>query len=154
MYGIQMDKILERNYLRKGEEPTTGVTLNLNKKAEKKPIIRTDKTNTPASISVPLVKKEEMILPAKASPIYKTPENGSSKSSSINFNPFTFAQNTSSVNNSTPQPIGNYIYHSVQTGDTMYNISKKYQVDIEQIKSWNGMMDNNVQLNQQLIIYQ
>ena len=51
-------------------------------------------------------------------------------------------------------PTGNYIYHTVQTGDTMYNISKKYQVDIEQIKSWNGMLDNNIQLNQQLIIYQ
>lgn len=156
MYGVQMDKILELNYLKKGEEPATGATLNLKKKADKKPILRTEKSSPPASISVPIVKKEEMILMGKASPVYKTPENGSSNTSSINFNPFTFApnSNTASLNNSTPKPTGNYIYHSVQTGDTMYNISKKYNVDIEQIKSWNGMLDNNVQLNQQLIIYQ
>lgn len=154
MYGIQMGKILERNYLKKGEEPATGVTLNLNKKADKKPVLRTDKSPAPANISVPVAKKEPMVLPAKPAPVYKTPVSNSTSTSSINFHPFTFAPNSTFANNTTPAPTGNYIYHSVQTGDTMYNISKKYRVEIEQIKSWNGMLDNNVQLNQQLIIYQ
>lgn len=157
MYGIRLDKILEKNYLKNGEEPATGTTLNLRKKADKKPLLKTEKMNNSSQISVPVVNKEEMILQAKPSPVYKNPENNFPTIPSINYRPFTFAPTAASApaeNISTPTPTGNYIYHTVQTGDTMYNISKKYQVDIEQIKSWNGMLDYNIQLNQQLIIYQ
>ncbi len=154
MYGMQMGKILERNYLKKGEEPETGTTLYLKRKADRKPVLRTDKINSPNKISVPVVNQNEMILPAKPAPVYSTPEKSFPTLPSINYHPFTFAQKSSSNIPAVSNPSGNYIYHTVQTGDTMYNISKKYQVDIEQIKSWNGMIDNNIQLNQQLIIYQ
>jgi LysM repeat protein len=42
--------------------------------------------------------------------------------------------------------------HTVQTGDTLYSISKKYGVSVEQIKTWNGMDSVNLQIGQQLII--
>ncbi len=42
--------------------------------------------------------------------------------------------------------------HTVIKGDTMYNISKRYGVSIDDIRKWNNMPDNNVQLGQVLVI--
>lgn len=42
--------------------------------------------------------------------------------------------------------------HTVVSGDTMFNIAKRYGVSIQQIQSWNNLTDTNVKLGQQLII--
>ncbi len=44
------------------------------------------------------------------------------------------------------------ITHRVVTGDTLYNISKRYGVSIEQIKQLNNLSDNIISLNQVLRI--
>ncbi len=45
-----------------------------------------------------------------------------------------------------------YIVHKVESGETLYGISKKYRVSVTDIKNWNGMEDNNIDLNQELLI--
>lgn len=42
--------------------------------------------------------------------------------------------------------------HSVQKGEGLYGISKKYNVTVDQIKKWNGMSSNNLSLGQKLIV--
>ncbi|MDP4282818.1 MAG: LysM peptidoglycan-binding domain-containing protein [Bacteroidota bacterium] len=44
--------------------------------------------------------------------------------------------------------------HEVQTKESLYSISKKYGVSIEQIKEWNHLQNNHLQIGQKLIISQ
>jgi LysM repeat protein len=42
--------------------------------------------------------------------------------------------------------------HQVQPKEGLYSISKKYGVSIDQLKSWNNLQNDNLQIGQQLII--
>ncbi|UOO88464.1 peptidoglycan DD-metalloendopeptidase family protein [Vitreoscilla massiliensis] len=58
---------------------------------------------------------------------------------------------------STGTYVGNYapvdinaIYHTVASGDTVYNITKRYGISQDQLRGWNNMADNNVRLGTRL----
>ncbi|WPR72823.1 glucosaminidase domain-containing protein [Flavobacterium sp. NG2] len=57
---------------------------------------------------------------------------------------------SNSSNNSSNSVSGRY--HEVQKGDTLYSISKKYNVLIEDIKRKNNLSDNTLSIGQQIII--
>jgi len=42
--------------------------------------------------------------------------------------------------------------HSVKPGETLYSISKTYEVDVEDLQKWNNLEDNFIQLGQVLVI--
>lgn len=44
------------------------------------------------------------------------------------------------------------ITHTVQLKESLYGISKKYDVTVDDIKKWNNLTSNNLQIGQQLII--
>ena len=44
------------------------------------------------------------------------------------------------------------LFHTVRRGETLYRISKKYKVKIEDIKDWNNLPDNNLKVGQDLVI--
>jgi membrane-bound lytic murein transglycosylase D len=44
----------------------------------------------------------------------------------------------------------NSAYHTVTAGETLYMISKKYSVSLEDLRNWNGLTDNNIRLGQEL----
>ena len=50
------------------------------------------------------------------------------------------------------QTINNYTNYTVVQGDTLYSISKKFNLPIDTLKTDNSIIDNSVQLNQQLRI--
>lgn len=147
-YGVSLSKLYERNLLKKGEEPVTGTKLFLKKKAKVKPAIRkAGGEKLPSSITVPITTQtgtEKTNYPEITAPVVKNPVVNNTIT--INFHPFTNPPS----GNGTPV---NFITHTVQTGDTLYNISKRYNVDVEQLKAWNRMTDNSIQLHQQLIIF-
>ncbi|WP_162054500.1 LysM peptidoglycan-binding domain-containing protein [Pontibacter pamirensis] len=41
-------------------------------------------------------------------------------------------------------------YHTVVAGETLYQISKKYSVSLEDMRNWNKLTDNNIRLRQEL----
>jgi len=43
--------------------------------------------------------------------------------------------------------------HIVQTKETLYSISKKYGVSMEQLRSWNKLDTMDVKIGQQLLIH-
>lgn len=43
-------------------------------------------------------------------------------------------------------------YHKVAAGETLYQISKKYNVLLEELRQWNSLADNSIQLGQELRI--
>lgn len=46
----------------------------------------------------------------------------------------------------------NYVLHKVETGQTLYAISKKYNVSIDNIKKWNGLEQNELKLGSYIIV--
>lgn len=155
-YGISLEKLYERNLLRKGEEPAAGVSLSLRKKVKTKPALRKlEEQKTPATIKVPGLATNEQ--ESREKPVSIPQKNTGTvqpvivkKEPGINMNPFTYPPS----NSDTAPVTAKFIYHTVQTGDTLFNISKRYDVTVEQIRDWNKMTDNSIQLHQQLIIFQ
>ncbi len=55
--------------------------------------------------------------------------------------------------NSSPQPVhAEPITHVIQPKESLYSISKKYNVSIDELKEWNHLPDNNLKIGQQLIV--
>jgi LysM repeat protein len=46
----------------------------------------------------------------------------------------------------------NYVLHVVQPKETMYSISKKYEVGVEEVKIWNALTTNELKIGQQIRI--
>ena len=45
-----------------------------------------------------------------------------------------------------------YVYHIVQKGDTIFKISKRYQITPTQILEWNNKKDYSLSIGEQLIV--
>ena len=50
--------------------------------------------------------------------------------------------------------MGTTTYYTVVKGDTLYRISRKYGVTVEQLKKWNNLTDNIISIDQRLIVGQ
>jgi flagellum-specific peptidoglycan hydrolase FlgJ len=46
---------------------------------------------------------------------------------------------------------GNKLY-TVQTGDTLYNISKRFGITVDELKALNSMADNSIKIGQKLVV--
>lgn len=44
------------------------------------------------------------------------------------------------------------VYHKVGQGETLYAISRKYEVDVSQLRAWNDLESNALKIGQQLIV--
>ncbi|MEO1436161.1 MAG: LysM domain-containing protein, partial [Bacteroidota bacterium] len=60
-------------------------------------------------------------------------------------------ENTEPVDPEIPAPAKPNI-HTVQPGDTLYSISRKYNLTVDQLKRKNGLTDNLIKVGQELII--
>jgi LysM repeat protein len=52
--------------------------------------------------------------------------------------------------NDTNQPPAGAVYHTVEKGDTLYNISRRYGLTVDALKQLNNLTDNNIQIGQKL----
>ena len=50
--------------------------------------------------------------------------------------------------------IGEPTYHTVVQGETLYRISREYEVTVRQLKLWNKLSSNNISIGQRLIVSQ
>ena len=58
-----------------------------------------------------------------------------------------------SNNSISPKVTENHIKHTVVQGETLFAISRKYNVTVDEIKKWNKMQSNNLVLGQVLFIF-
>ena len=72
------------------------------------------------------------------------PSSSSSSSSS---------KTTSSSSTTTSTATGNKITYTVKSGDVLGRIAEKHGVSLANLKSWNGLTSNNIQVGQKLVIY-
>jgi len=47
-------------------------------------------------------------------------------------------------------PAGNFIYHTVVKGDTLFSIARQYKTTVEKIRKLNNLPDNSIQIGQYL----
>lgn len=166
MYGIKLSLLLERNGLEPGEEPSTGETLSLNKKnknAVKKRKILGDGTKAvdmrihmgerdfekdkeDSARRAAMARNGDYIDDAienvqdNSKVVYtgnKREEEDNKDAETRNASKQQAEKNSSQVNqqtNSTDQ-----VYHIVQKGETLYSISKQYNVKLDDLMAWNDL---------------
>jgi len=44
--------------------------------------------------------------------------------------------------------------HTVQAGETLFRIGRKYHVSVDHLKKWNNLKDNNIEVGQKLVVAQ
>ncbi|GHB41221.1 LysM peptidoglycan-binding domain-containing protein [Mongoliitalea lutea] len=54
----------------------------------------------------------------------------------------------------TPSQIRKTVTHTVDSGETLFRLSQRYGVAVDDIKKWNNLKDNTIRVGQRLTIYQ
>lgn len=144
-YAIKLDRLLERNQMIVGQEPAKGETINLKNKRDKAP-----KLVTAAIIDVVIHKDSAQVSePIKIDTSYnkKVYENTqlnietSKPVETLNLEDSThdFKQNLS-------------FFHTVQKGETLYSIGRKYGIRVDAIMYLNLLPNDAIEAGQRLII--
>lgn len=48
--------------------------------------------------------------------------------------------------------VGSPLYHEVKPGETLFRLSRQHGVDVQQIKKWNSLTDDLIEVGQKLIV--
>lgn len=168
-FGVQLSALLKRNKLKIGEEPTPKSTIVLKGKIKEKPSLRTENSkqkniekNVPIKNVVydTITRARDTIYPTTAITtgtlidsnrllIWENPTK--LLEDDLENNP-SIKQENPSINTTSASSTSNEKFHTIVKGDTLYNISKRYNVSIDKIKDWNNLQGNEIQLGQQLKI--
>ncbi|MEB2776328.1 LysM peptidoglycan-binding domain-containing protein [Algoriphagus sp. D3-2-R+10] len=126
-YGIKLSALKSKNRIRKDNDLKAGMVLNLQehrKRGEDIPVVK---------ITNPAPTRQAV---ATASPAQ------SNNQPAVNS---TQTNTTSSTSETT---------HTVASGDTLFNISKRYGVTVNQLKNWNNIGTQNIiSIGQKLVIF-
>lgn len=139
LYAVKESYLMRKNNLKKGEEPAIGARIALRGWSifNKKPVLRSEKEN---------------ILPPKpVKPIQQDQDHLSGTAPATNAvattaKPAIKSDTTMQVQ--APVDSGRWTYHQVEKGDTLYNLSKKYNTSVDQIKSLNNLGDEGIKIGQ------
>jgi len=186
LYGVKLEKLLNRNGLRNGQEPAPGERIILKGARRKGDNVVLRDINSlpinPAMPSNPNVPTTSTTIPAP-NPGSNTvndeelfeiggnqstpPTNGTTKPTVPTTKPSTSGvpypsdpvPQTGNGGLST-QPNGPVVvtppvnvlpgYHLVVKGDTMYNVSRKYNLSVAQLRQMNNLTDDNIKIGQTL----
>ncbi|MGL4333032.1 MAG: LysM peptidoglycan-binding domain-containing protein [Bacteroidales bacterium] len=97
---------------------------------------RTHTLRLPMAAMMAYVEKEDAILQANASKdLRQTVEIGART---------TTAQSV---------PDGEFIYHTIRTGETLGGIASKYKVKVTDLRAWNDMTNNNIRAGRKIKVY-
>jgi LysM repeat protein len=171
-YAIKLNVLYKKNKMEIGTEPKPGSVLELQGKAETTPdtlqIIEIKKENPkPLKVdsSIPSIQNEiqvhEVVTGETLYSISK--KYGVEVTEIIKLNQLNGSQLNVGQNIKIPSKIGNQnteilkqeekiIKHTVIVGETLYNLSKKYNVKIEDIKKWNNLNNESLNVGQILIL--
>lgn len=124
LYGIKLTSLMGKNRMKVGEEPAEGTAISLKKRIRKsdKPMLRSD---------VPT------ILPEKPTETGPDPDHSGDPVSPEDMSTETEA----SIQNR---------MHEVVPGDTLYGLSRKYNVTVDSLRSLNQLEGNNIHVGQLL----
>jgi membrane-bound lytic murein transglycosylase D len=123
-YGIRLSALKSKNRIRKDSELKPGMVLTLQEPRKRGEEIPVIPVSSPETASAPVNVQSE--------PVRVEPRTDQSKD----------------------QPDqGGTVYHTVSRGETLFSISKKYGVTVEEVKKWNNIgVQNIITIGQKLVI--
>ncbi|MCO5247610.1 MAG: LysM peptidoglycan-binding domain-containing protein [Chitinophagales bacterium] len=155
-YAVKISKLQKRNHLSDGEEPADGVTIFLNRKAKVKPALKNKKAvDEIKEITVPLRngnmeegKKQEELVKGDMEE-----QKDDYTVADLNLHPFNYEKDLYLIYaDHYQQKSQDALYHTVEKGDTLYNLSKKYNVTIQELKDWNNLFSDNLALGSVIVV--
>lgn len=146
-FGIKLEKILERNNLSLGQEPANGEVVYFNKKR-----------NNPLKLRDTIKLKEEIIIaPNDSNPkkidttiynqtVYEDPVKNIETAEPSAENTLNFFDTLESMKKDLS------FFHTVQKGETLFSISKKYNIRVDALQFLNNLTGTGLEVGQKLII--
>jgi len=126
-YGIKLSSLKSKNRIRRDSDLKVGMVLNLQDPRKR-------------GEEFEIVKVSPPTLPRTV-----VAESSTSIETQVNPQPAP----------SSPKPAPSKVTHTVSSGETLFAISKKYGVSVEELKSWNRIGSQNIiSIGQKLVIYQ
>jgi len=166
--GVRLSQLYKYNRLSPGQEPATGEEINLRNKRKDMPKLSAGKKVVEKKTET---KSEEIKTTTKTSKEgeIKIEEKENNDDIFIDFDdpldvPETIPeekipeiitpeeQAVDPVINDQPSSEKTPIHHLVEAKETLYALSKKYGVTVQQLQEWNGLQDNNIRVGQDLIV--
>lgn len=171
VYGIRLEKLLEMNGLRRGQEPETNETVRIRGK-NKRPIKIRDGVNENAPVqpttkprpTSPVVEDGELDFEIGPGSTPEKPKPNTTKPPTSTPKPPATTPEKPYDNDPTPNtkpsipvdpaaeseepaPRG---YHRVVKGDTLYKLSRDYNVTVERLKQLNNLPNSDIKIGQLL----
>jgi LysM repeat protein len=125
--GIRLESLLELNHLKGDKQPAVGEKLYLQVAAPEMPVLAGKHTNNLIKSSTYLVQKQT--------------------------GPYDNNVAYNQAGGSTPDRHGQFTTHKVSSKETLFSISRKYGVSMDNLKEWNRLNNLDVKVGQELIIY-
>ena len=158
-YGLQLKSLYKRNAMKSGQEPAKGSRIKLNGgMLNLAPPLRHEKVVHVEGGEDYLEMGEETIQPepTPTEPIFEKPTKQEPIPPKIVEKPAvkeemkTESPNPSALPDSKPNTTAFPAYYLVKKGDTLWRLSKKFKVTVEQIKSWNNLTSNDIAVGMRL----
>lgn len=147
-YAIKINSLYKKNLMEPGTEPKPGTVLNLQHKADSRPDTGRTKTIQDTEAEYHIVGAGETLY--SISRMYGISVDELVKMNDIQNLTIKVGQ-TLKVKKASSDGDGN-IKHVVQSGETLYSISRKYNVPVESIKQVNKLNGDGLQVGQTLEI--
>jgi LysM repeat protein len=147
-YAIRISSLYKKNLMDIGTEPQIGVILNLQTKASSRPdtvVKNIDQANSEKFI-IHYVSMGETLY--SISQKYNVSLEDIKTANGLKNDQISLGME---LKIQKPQK-GAIIVYKVQSGDTLYSISRKFNVSVEEIKSWNKISDNSINVGQNIEI--
>ncbi len=159
-YAVKLEKLLDRNELIEGQEPAVGETIYLRESRDNAPKLRdTVQKVNPVIPTKPLEEikvQEPLVITEKAPEVAKVDTQFNEK---VYEDPIKNLETQKPVEleASKPDPMHDFrenlsFFHTVQKGETLYGIGKKYGVRVDAIKFLNVLSGDSIEVGQRLII--
>jgi LysM repeat protein len=147
-YAIRISSLYTKNLMQAGSEPKVGVVLNLQRKATSMPDTLSTIENKGESVKyiIHFVSLGETLY--SISQKYNIPLEDIKSKNGLVSDQISLGMELKIENRKNSA----IIVYKVQIGDTLYSISRKFSVTVEEIKFWNNISDNSIIIGQNIEI--
>ncbi len=148
-YAVKLEKILSRNNLVLNQQPAVGQVIYLNSKRADNIVIadtaiQRDSVEIVKTETAPNVIKVDTIIMNET--VYEDPKKNIETMFPVNENTLSYFDTLEEKKSELS------FFHTVQAGETLYSIAKKYNVKVDALQFLNAMKNNNIEVGQKLII--
>ena len=179
-HGIRMNSIYKKNLMEIGQEPAVGEILCLVKKCEAAPKLKTDE-DLKKDIQQQITKKvekateEELKATRLPEPVKEEPKESAvvntlaEEKAVIEAEPLPrqtipvekimeeeppveYMEEEEEIEEPVKEEAWSPIYHIVAPQETLYGISKMYAASVDNLKTWNSLTANTLEIGQKLVV--